>query len=62
MHHPTYMIVHTTTFVIPVVEHWLEREIGSMVVSGVTVCPNKIKFKTNYECGRVAKTSAQGKR
>ena len=27
MHHPTDRIIHTTAFVIPVVEHWLEREI-----------------------------------
>ena len=27
MHHPTYRITHTTAFVTPVVEHWLEREI-----------------------------------
>ena len=27
MHHPTDMIAHTTAFVTPVVEHWLEREI-----------------------------------
>ena len=33
MHHPTDMIVHTTTFVIPVMEHWLERE----CVQGVCV-------------------------
>ena len=26
MHHPTDRITHTTTFVIPVVEHWLERK------------------------------------
>ena len=26
MHHPTDRITHTTTFVTPVVEHWLERE------------------------------------
>ena len=26
MHHPTDMITHTTAFVTPVVEHWLERE------------------------------------
>ena len=29
MHHPTDRIAHTTAFVIPVVEHWLEREISS---------------------------------
>ena len=27
MHHPTDRIIHTTAFVTPVVEHWLEREI-----------------------------------
>ena len=26
MHHPTDKITHTTAFVTPVVEHWLERE------------------------------------
>ena len=26
MHHPTDRITHTTAFVIPVVEHWLERQ------------------------------------
>ena len=26
MHHPTDRIIHTTAFVTPVVEHWLERE------------------------------------
>ena len=30
MHHPTDRIVHTTAFVRPVVEHWLEREINRM--------------------------------
>ena len=28
MHHPTDKIVHTTTFVTPVMEHWLKREIA----------------------------------
>ena len=31
MHHPTYMITHTTAFVTPVVEHWLERELAQWV-------------------------------
>ena len=31
MHHPTDRITHTTAFVIPVVEHWLEREIAQWV-------------------------------
>ena len=33
MHHTTDMITHTTAFVTPVVEHWLEQEIAQ---SGVT--------------------------
>ena len=28
MHHPTDRIIHTTAFVTPVVEHWLEQEIA----------------------------------
>ena len=31
MHHPTGRITHTTAFVTPVVEHWLEREIAQWV-------------------------------
>ena len=31
MHYPTDRIAHTTTFVVPVVEHWLEREIAQSV-------------------------------
>ena len=31
MHHRTYRIAHTTTFVTPVVEHWLKREITQWV-------------------------------
>ena len=27
MHHPTDRVAHTTAFITPVVEHWLEREI-----------------------------------
>ena len=30
-HHPTDRITHTTTFVTPVVEYWLEREIAQWV-------------------------------
>ena len=29
MHYPTYWITHTTDFVTPVVEHWLEEEMKS---------------------------------
>ena len=31
MHHPTDRIAHTTTFVTPVVEHRLEREVAQWV-------------------------------
>ena len=31
MHHPTDRIAHTTVFVTPVMEHWLEREIAQWV-------------------------------
>ena len=31
MHHPPDRITHTTAFVTPVVEHWLEREMAQWV-------------------------------
>ena len=31
MHYPTDRIAHTTAFVTPVVEHWLEQEIAQWV-------------------------------
>ena len=31
MHHPTDRTAHTTTFVIPVVVHWLEREMAQWI-------------------------------
>ena len=37
--HPTYRIAHTTAFVIPVVEHWLEREIAQWVHHDRTLLP-----------------------
>ena len=38
MHHPTDRITHTTAFVTPVVEHWLEREIAQWVrLNGVAL-------------------------
>ena len=33
MYHPTDRMAHTTAFVTPVVEHWLEREIAQWVHS-----------------------------
>ena len=32
MHHPTDRIAHTTAFVTPVVDNWLEREIAQLVL------------------------------
>ena len=37
MHHPTDRITHTTAFVTPVVEHWLEREIAQWVIITRTI-------------------------
>ena len=33
MHHPTDRIIHTTAFVTPVVEHWLEREVAIVIAA-----------------------------
>ena len=35
MHHPTDRIAHTTAFVTPVMEHWLEQEIAQWVNSSI---------------------------
>ena len=44
MHHPTDKIAHTTAFVTPVVEHWLEREIAQWVL------PMKDRSQMNEGC------------
>ena len=36
MHHPTDRITHTTAFVTPVVEHWLEREIARIFTMNIS--------------------------
>ena len=36
--HPTDRITHTTAFVTPVVEHWLEREIAQRAYNLETMC------------------------
>ena len=43
MHHPTERITHTTAFVTPVVEHWLEREIAQWV-ERLSYLPNNLKM------------------
>ena len=40
MHHPTGRITHTTTFVTPVVEHWLEWEIAQWVAQNCKSQPD----------------------
>ena len=40
MHHPTDRITHTTAFVTPVMEHWLEREIAQWVLICVSTIRN----------------------
>ena len=48
MHHPTYRITHTTAFVTPVTEHWLEREIAQWVHPIIVhrVCKLNITLKS----------------
>ena len=50
MHHPTDSIAHTTAFVTPVVEHWLDGEIsnyfvlclyGTFICTYVYTCPQR---------------------
>ena len=48
MHHPTDRITHTTAFVTPVVEHWLEREIGTEKDLVNQVFPTGVKEKASY--------------
>ena len=42
MHHPTDRITHTTAFVTPVVEHWLEREIAQFFFKISSVCVSTV--------------------
>ena len=63
MHHPTDTIAHTTAFLTPVVEHWLERDIaqwvhheGSTRLSAnalTTVEEEKASDKEEMNCERV---------
>ena len=48
MHHPTNRIAHTTAFVTPVVEHWLEREIDQWVY--LEVLNSHLHLSTLYFC------------
>ena len=68
MHHPTDRIAHTTAFVIPVVEHWLEQE---MVIWCQTYgrgpftqrqTLSKLGFFTLYDIEHMAKDFLDSKR
>ena len=49
MNHPTDMIAHTTAFVTPVVEHWLEGDPGLVLYFSF-----KYKKTTNvFNCERI---------
>ena len=54
MHYPTDRITHTTAFVTPVVEHWLEREIAQWVHSMKDRSDN---HRTMSECSYHGATS-----
>ena len=42
MHHPTDRITHTTAFVTPVMEHWLEQEIQMLLQNNLPLKTLKI--------------------
>ena len=42
MHHPTDRITHTTAFVAPVVEHWLERGIAYVMFDTECIHSNDV--------------------
>ena len=46
MHHPTDRIAHTTAFVTPVVEHWLEVEIAKYKTANM--CKTCLIFMFNF--------------
>ena len=55
MQHPTDRITHTTAFVTPVVEHWLEREIALLlgVNEGSVLFNNTVNtFSYGYNVSR----------
>ena len=54
MHHPTERMAHTTAFVTPVVDHWLEREIAQWVILQIKqnfISTNKTPLKTENVSG-----------
>ena len=57
MDHPTDRITHTTTFVTPVMEHWLEREIRYIYVD--VIHSFKGSFNTLCEGTLICKNANQ---
>ena len=47
MHHPTDRIAHTTAFVTPVVEHWLEQNILKQGMHVIYTCYEQQNVKDN---------------
>ena len=60
MHHPTDWITHTTAFVTPVEEHWLEREIAQWVHVSEKVNTSVFNGYNNGE-NIIAKARKEGK-
>ena len=54
MHHPTDRIAHTTAFVTPVVEHWLEREkyVSALFVSWSSRVRSLVSISLGYSSYR----------
>ena len=54
MHHPTDRIAHTTAFVTPVVEHWLEREIAPVSVKSASMTTRQTKTDVKFASVKVS--------
>ena len=55
MHHATDRITHTTAFVTPVVEHWMEYEIGEAYVRNAVKSPYDVCVgKVGEKCSEIA--------
>ena len=50
MHHPTDRITHTTAFVTPIMDHWLEREIAQWVRHEGSIRQPNFCFRSQTLC------------
>ena len=53
MHHPTDRMTHTTAFVTPVVDHWLEREILFSVETNFSLVMEQYTWYKHHACQAV---------